>query len=109
MNSVAQIKHLVGNRLAVPVAEIDGKSRRSHIVYARQVAIWIADALTHHRRTELARQFNVDHSYPVYAVQNVEHLRSVYPSVALETNELKDTLARLGTARENVNQLLLPL
>ena len=69
---VAVIMRAVGSHYAIGVPDMVGKSRRSDVVHARQVAIYLCHHLAHVPTTQIGRHFGGrDHSTVKHSIDKV--------------------------------------
>ncbi|RLE30519.1 chromosomal replication initiator protein DnaA, partial [Candidatus Acetothermia bacterium] len=91
--TVEVIKQEVAARYKVPVAELEGPSRKKEIAQARQIAIYLARELTDSSFPALGRAFGGrDHTTIMHSYQKVQELIRQVPLLRGEIEGLRDEL-----------------
>ena len=91
--TVDVIKQEVAARYKVPVAELEGPSRKKEIAQARQIAIYLARELTDSSFPALGRAFGGrDHTTIMHSYQKVKELIRQVPLLRGEIEGLRDEL-----------------
>ncbi len=68
------IQRVVSEEFNISISEIKGKSRKKNIVFARQIAMYIAQILTEYSTTELGVEFgNKDHTTVMHSCKKIEN------------------------------------
>ncbi len=76
----------------VPIDELKGERRVKHIVYARQVAMYLCRTLTTASLPDIGERFNKDHSTVLTSVRKIEQAREADEQLRLELGELTQKL-----------------
>ncbi len=91
--TVEAIIQEVANAYKVSVEEMVGPSRKQEIVYARQIAIYLARELTDHSFPALGRAFgNRDHTTIMHAYRKVQELLAQAPLLRGEVDTLRSSI-----------------
>ncbi len=70
---INDIQKVIAKYYAITVSDLSSKSRKKHIVLARQTAIFIAHELTDLSLTNIGKHFgNRDHSTVFYAIKKIK-------------------------------------
>jgi chromosomal replication initiator protein len=87
--SVEFIQDLVANHFDVPVEKLSGKTRKRHVVVARQLSMYLAKKMTDQSLKAIGDMFGGrDHSTVIYSCKTVQDL--------LDTDMIfKDTVVEL--------------
>ncbi|MBC7318206.1 chromosomal replication initiator protein DnaA [Candidatus Bipolaricaulota bacterium] len=91
--TIQAIKEEVATYYRVPVAELDGPSRKKEVAFARQIAIYLARELTDTSFPALGRAFGGrDHTTAMHAYQKVQELLRDAPLLRAEVDEIRSRL-----------------
>ncbi len=91
--TIQSIKEEVAAYYQIPLAELDGPSRRQEVVFARQIAIYLARELTDTSFPALGRAFGGrDHTTAMHAYQKVQELLRDAPLLRTEVDELRSRI-----------------
>jgi hypothetical protein len=95
--TIARIQKGVAKAYAVTVLDLQSVRRTHDVVMPRQIAMWIAKALTPHSLPEIGRRFgNRDHTTALHAVRKIDNMMRRDPKFASEVIALKNTIETLG-------------
>ncbi|MBQ7456236.1 MAG: hypothetical protein IJS54_01290 [Desulfovibrio sp.] len=84
-----EIMEVVAQKMHVTIAEILGKQRKTHLVLARQIAMYLCRAKLGLSYPELGKVFgDKDHSTVIYAIKKIEALLANDPSMHTLVDEL---------------------
>ncbi|MHB0956630.1 MAG: helix-turn-helix domain-containing protein [Pirellulaceae bacterium] len=84
----------VAKHFSVTVAQLRGPSRRSYVVRARGVAMWLARTLTSTSLESVGTYFgDRDHTTVLHACRKTESLRHTDPAIARALDELAEQLS----------------
>lgn len=72
--------------------EIRRKSRYRHIVYPRQVLMYLLSKNTNLTLKEIARVFYKDHTTVIHSITAITQLMETDSSISMEVNELEDLI-----------------
>ncbi len=90
--SVSQIIEVVATKFNVRESDIRGTSRRSDILIARQVSIYLARTLLGLSFTKIGSQFGKDHSTVIHTIRKVENMLKNDPEIVQKVEEIKNLL-----------------
>ena len=86
---IRQIQSVVAARHGVTVADIMSRCRRQNIVRPRQIAAYLARAMTGSGLPEIGRRLGgFDHTTILYSVRNIEQMKATDPDFAREVDAL---------------------
>ncbi len=72
--SIDIIQRVVAEEYNISISDIKGKTRKKNIVFARQIAMYIAQNLTEYSTTELGLEFgNKDHTTVMHSCKKIEN------------------------------------
>ncbi len=95
--SIDSIQETVSEHFDIPVELITGKTRKHHVVLARQVAMFICKELTKSSLKMLGAHFgNRDHTTVIHSCQMIENYLETDPKVQKDVNEI---FSKLGVSR----------
>ncbi len=99
--TVLHIKEEVAAHYQIPVAELDGASRKKEIAQARQVAIYLARELTELSFPSIGREFgDRDHTTAMHGYSKIKLLLADTPLLSADIAELREALeARYSLVR----------
>lgn len=97
--TVDAIKEEVATAYRVPVAELEGPSRKKEIVHARQIAIYLARELTENSFPALGRAFGGrDHTTIMHSYQKMQELIRQFALLRGEIDALRAAIQAKYTA-----------
>ncbi|GEM_PF-5694987 len=88
----ADVKQKVASRCSVRVSDMDSKSRRQEVVFARQLAMHVARRVTKRSYPELGRSFKRDHSTILHGDAKIRDQCLQDPALAALVEELVRSL-----------------
>jgi chromosomal replication initiator protein len=99
--TVVHIKEEVASHYQIPLAELDGASRKKEIAQARQVAIYLARELTELSFPSIGREFgDRDHTTIMHGYSKIKSLLADTPLLSADISELREALeARYSLVR----------
>lgn len=87
--SIAQIQIAVANRFGFTVDQLRSRSRKSNVVWARHVAMWLAREKTRRSFPAIGRTFgNRDHSTVMHACERMNRVALNDPAFGAEMRAL---------------------
>lgn len=92
LGAVDLIKRRVAEYYAIPLVALNGRGRAAAVVWARQVAMYIARAKTKLSAPEIGREFDRDHATILWACKTVELRRHQEPKINLELLDIGNGL-----------------
>ncbi len=91
--TVLHIKEEVALHYQIPLAELDGASRKKEIAQARQVAIYLARELTELSFPSIGREFgDRDHTTIMHGYSKIKSLLADTPLLSADISELREAL-----------------
>lgn len=99
--TVLHIKEEVAAHYQIPLAELDGASRKKEIAQARQVAVYLARELTELSFPSIGREFgDRDHTTIMHGYSKIKSLLADTPLLSADIAELREALeARYSLVR----------
>jgi hypothetical protein len=95
--TIARIQKGVAKAYSVTVLDLQSVRRTHDVVMPRQIAMWIAKALTPLSLPEIGRRFgNRDHTTALHAVRKIEAMMRKDSKFASTVNALKNTIEAIG-------------
>ncbi|MFW5988944.1 MAG: helix-turn-helix domain-containing protein [Desulfosudaceae bacterium] len=86
------IKKLACAEYGIPVRDIESRSRRQPVAWARQVAVFLSRRYTDHSLKAIGRCYNRYHATVIHSVNIVESAMKTRQSVRQEINRLAQKL-----------------
>ncbi|MBS3813071.1 chromosomal replication initiator protein DnaA, partial [Candidatus Bipolaricaulota bacterium] len=91
--TVSAVKETVAENYDLPLAEIEGKSRKKEIARARHIAVYLARELTDSSFPILGKKFgDRDHSTIMHSYNKIKKMIKETPLLFEEIKELKDEI-----------------
>lgn len=91
--TIEEIQQKVAERYGIRVSEMQSKRRERTVARPRQVAMYLAKALTPRSLPEIGRKFDRDHTTVIHAVKKVEEMMGKDPSFREEVEGLRRSLS----------------
>ena len=91
--SIEEIQQKVADKYEIRVSEMQSKRRERTVARPRQVAMYLAKALTPRSLPEIGRKFDRDHTTVIHAVKKVEEMMAEDPSFREEVEGLRRSLS----------------
>ena len=91
--SIEEIQQKVADKYGIRVSEMQSKRRERTVARPRQVAMYLAKALTPRSLPEIGRKFDRDHTTVIHAVKKVEEMMAEDPSFREEVEGLRRSLS----------------
>lgn len=90
--TVEEIQQKVAERYGIRVSEMQSKRRERTVARPRQVAMYLAKALTPRSLPEIGRKFDRDHTTVIHAVRKIEEMMETDASFRSEIESLRRSL-----------------
>ncbi len=91
--TIEEIQQKVAERYGIRVSEMQSKRRERTVARPRQIAMYLAKALTPRSLPEIGRKFDRDHTTVIHAVKKVEEMMAEDASFREEVEGLRRSLS----------------
>lgn len=89
---IDDIQKAVANHYNISLKDLLSKSRKQNIARPRQLAMYIAKALTRESLPAIARKFGRDHTTIIHAIQRIEDLLESEPTLEQDLDTIRHTI-----------------
>jgi len=91
--SIEEIIKVIAGKLNIKISDIKAHNKNKNIVFARQIAMYLARKLTNHSFPDIGQKIGGrDHSTVIYANNKIINSVKVDPKLKLLIQEIEDTL-----------------